>query len=109
MVGVPSWLANLLNGKCIDSPPSRQVNATFKKAPKAMHVDAEPLHLFENASRRRFRKNRSLSSLFSVVGPIAQLAEQTTLNRQVLGSIPSRSTVHYLSIGKVNNDGKTSH
>ena len=31
------------------------------------------------------------------IGPLAQLVEQATLNRQVVGSIPTRSTIHSLN------------
>ena len=38
-------IAELLEGKRIDYPPSRQVNVTFKKAPRAKQGKPEQLHL----------------------------------------------------------------
>lgn len=38
-------VAELLAGKRIEYPPSRQVNVTYKKSPKAKHNPAESLHL----------------------------------------------------------------
>ncbi len=38
-------IAELLGGKRIEYPPSRQVNVTYKKAPKAKRSSPEPLKL----------------------------------------------------------------
>ena len=38
-------IAELLSGKHIDMPPARQVNVTFKKAPKIREEQPEILHL----------------------------------------------------------------
>jgi len=40
-----SHVADLLEGKRIDYPPSRQVNVTFKKAPRAKGPGAEAQRL----------------------------------------------------------------
>ena len=47
-----------------------------------------------------------VQKISEVTGPLAQLAEQLTLNQRVAGSIPARPTIHFLHPPEISHNSR---